>query len=73
MGTRDASKRNMDKLKRNKVSTLFKARTRMLKAMAHFKKGQRNLRCRACRTVRTYNNINVRIVKHYMNKKQQKQ
>jgi len=40
----------MIKLTRNQVSTMFKARTRMLKIKANYKKGQKDLMCRACKT-----------------------
>ena len=37
-------------LTRNQVSIIFKARTRMLKIKNNFKKGNQNLKCRACNT-----------------------
>ena len=46
----DAGKRAqyMNKLTRNQASTIFRARTRMLKVKANFKKGHTNLECRMC-------------------------
>ena len=38
----------MDKLTRNQVSTIFKARTRMLKVKGNYKNACTNLNCRLC-------------------------
>ena len=38
----------MKKLTRKQVSTIFKARTRMLKVKGNYKNGHRDLTCRAC-------------------------
>ncbi len=40
----------VNKLIRNQVSLVFQARTRMIKVKENYKKGQRNLICRVCRT-----------------------
>ncbi len=39
----------MDQVMRNQVSIRFKAKTTILKVKANFKKGQRDLMCRACK------------------------
>ena len=39
----------MNKLTRNQASTIFKARTRMLKVKSNFKNGNTNLQCRVCK------------------------
>ena len=39
----------LNKLTRNKASTIFKARTRMLKIRANYKNGNKDLTCRACK------------------------
>ena len=38
----------LNKLTRNQASTIFKARTRMLKVKCNYKNGHRDLTCRAC-------------------------
>ena len=38
----------MNKLTRNQASTIFKARTRMLKVKANYKNGNKDLKCRTC-------------------------
>ena len=38
----------MNKLTRNQASTIFKARTRMLKVKANYKNGNKDINCRAC-------------------------
>ena len=38
----------MNKLTRNQASTIFKARTRMLKVKANYKNGNTNMKCRLC-------------------------
>ena len=38
----------MNKLTRNQASTIFRARTRMLKVKTNFKNGHTNLKCRMC-------------------------
>ena len=38
----------MNKLTRNQVSTIFKARSRMLKVKCNYKNGYKDLTCRAC-------------------------
>ena len=40
----------LSKLTRNQVSTIFKARTRMLKVKSNYKNGNKNLNCRLCGT-----------------------
>ena len=38
----------MNKLTRNQASTIFKARTRMLKVRSNYKNGNTNMKCRLC-------------------------
>ena len=38
----------IDELTRNQVSTIFKARTRMLKVKSNYKNGYKDLKCRIC-------------------------
>ena len=40
----------LSKLTRNQASTIFKARTRMLKVKSNYKNGNKNLNCRLCGT-----------------------
>ena len=39
----------MDKLTRNQTSTIFQARTRMLKVKGNYKNGTKDLKCRVCK------------------------